>query len=48
MPDDPDIWKHIIYGFLHDISIAVYLAAPSRWSSCWARPRRPSLQRRPR
>lgn len=25
MPDDPDIWKHIIYAFLHDISIAVYL-----------------------
>ena len=25
MPNDLDIWLHIIYGFLHDISIAVYL-----------------------
>ncbi len=25
MPTDLDIWLHIIYGFLHDISVAVYL-----------------------
>lgn len=25
MPDDPDIWIQVILGFIHDISIAVYL-----------------------
>lgn len=25
MPDDPQIWIHIILGYLHDLSIAVYL-----------------------
>ena len=25
MPSDPDIWLHIIYGYLHDLAIATYL-----------------------
>ena len=25
MPDDLNTWLHIIYGYLHDISVAVYI-----------------------
>lgn len=25
MPSDPDIWLHIIYGYLHDLAVATYL-----------------------
>ena len=24
MPDDPQIWTHILLGYIHDLSIAVY------------------------
>lgn len=25
MPDDPQIWVHILLGYLHDLSVAVYI-----------------------
>ena len=25
MPSDPDIWLHILYGYLHDLAVATYI-----------------------